>query len=138
MDFLLHVSKYVISGFLAIEIAYGEFFQCALSVGCGPVSFLREINLHSFFPCNFDVSTENLIKAVEGFGPGSILFLAGSIELCESVGEEELDAIASRVRYDFEVTLLAVCLVFSKRTLPRCSFLSSHPFFIVKKGSASR
>ena len=109
MDFLLHVSKHVISGFLAIEIAHDEFVQCILPVGRGPVSLLREINIHSFFPCDFDVSAENLIEVVKGFGPSPILFLAGSFELCESVGEEEPDDIASRVWNDFRSTLLAVC-----------------------------
>ena len=137
LDFLIHASKHVISGFLAIEVAHDEFVQRILPVGHGPVSLLREINLYSFFPCDFDVSAENLIEVVEGFGPSPILFLASIIELRESVGEEELYAIASRVQHDFGATLLAVRLGLLKTDLVLMFLLGVSSFSIVKKGSAS-
>ena len=46
-----------------------------------------------------------------------VQYRTANCELRESVGEEELDTIASRVRHDFEATLLAVRLGLLKMVL---------------------
>ena len=81
-----------------------------LPIGNGLVGLLGVVILDGLFPCHLDVCAENLSELVERFGSSPILFLMGNLKLCLLDGDEELNAVASRIQHDSELEFLPICL----------------------------
>ena len=81
-----------------------------LPTGNSPVGFLRIVILGGLFPCHLGVSAENLSKLVKRFRSIPNLFLAGDLKLRLRDGEEELNAVSSRIQHDFGLAFLPIFL----------------------------
>ena len=106
-----------ILGVGAVEIVDDELVLGRLTIGNGLVDLPRIIIPNGIFPCHLDVSAENLSKLVESFESSLIMFLVVDLELHLCDGEEELDAIASRIRHDFGLVFFPIRLGLLKTDL---------------------